>query len=61
MFPVSSYDQWKTTDPASEAPECPECGGAVESDGKWEGRCVEGGYDADLDRYGCGWSWSNLP
>lgn len=38
MYSFTSYDHWKTTDPAMEEPECPQCGDVLKGD-KWEGHC----------------------
>ena len=39
-YPTSSYDHWKTTDPALEGPECPECGASLDGDDV-QGECSE--------------------
>lgn len=36
---MTTYDNWKTTDPNLEGGECPQCDGPVEGD-RYEGRCV---------------------
>lgn len=47
-------------DPNADDPTCPVCEGEAEMN-RWEGRCIEGGYNEQQDRYGCGWSYNNFP